>query len=163
GNANVPGVYYDEENRRHLNSIKFTHGQVAMSLAMAGKKDSARRVLEQYDRNVLESNMPYGMTSNQGNLHDYFSFDFLQRCYMAGDSTLAHKVAASMKKDLTQQMRYYASFGESPMTDEQLAINAQMLMQGKGGNLSDVQARYFANDILSTYRMILQMADLEKQ
>jgi len=163
GNANTPGVYYDEENRRHLNSVKFTHAQVAMSLAMAGKKDSARRVLEQYDRNVLESNMPYGMTSNQGNLHDYFSFDFLQACYMAGDTTLARKVAASVKKDLTQQMRYYASFSESPMSDEQLAVNAQMLMQGKGGNLSDTQAKYFANDILSTYRMILQMADLEKQ
>jgi hypothetical protein len=163
GNANVPGVYYDEENRRHLNSIKFTHAQVAMSLAMAGKKDSARRVLEQYDHHVLESNMPYGMTSNQGNLHDYFSFDFLQACYMAGDLPLAKKVAASLKKDLTQQMRYYGSFSETPMSDEQLAVNANMLMQGKGGNLSDIQTKYFANDILSAYRMILQIAELEKQ
>ena len=38
----------------------------------AGKKDSARKVLEHYDQNVLESNFPYGMTSNQGNMHDYF-------------------------------------------------------------------------------------------
>jgi len=163
GNAGTPGVYYDEENRRHLNSLKFNHAQVAMSLAMAGKKDSARRILEQYDRNVLESNMPYGMTSNQGNLHDYFSFDYLRACYMAGDTALAKKVSASLKKDLTQQMRYYASFSETPTSDEQLAINAQMLLQGKGGNLSDIQAKYFANDILSTYQMLLQLASLEKQ
>ena len=163
GNADKPGVYYDEENRRHLNSVKFTHAQVAMSLSMAGKKDSARRILEHYDKNVLESNMPYGMTSNQGNLHDYFSFDFLQACYMSGDSTLARKVSASLKKDLTQQMRYYNSFSESPMTDEQLAINAQMVLQNKGGNLSDIQAKYFANDILSTYRMLMQLTDWEKQ
>jgi hypothetical protein len=163
GNAGTPGVYYDEENRRHLNSIKYVHAQVATSLAMAGKKDSARRILEQWDRNVLESNMPYGMTSNQGNLHDYFSFEFLRACYLAGDTALAKKVSASVKKDLTEQMRYYNSFSETPLSDEQLAINAQMLMQGKGGNLSDIQAKYFANDILSTYQLLLQLGDWEKQ
>jgi len=162
GGANKEGVYYDEENRRHLNSIKFTHAQVAMSLAAAGKKDSARKILEHYDQNVLQSNMPYGMTSNRGNLHDYFSFDFLQACYVSGDSTLAKKVSASLKKDLQQQMRYYKSQGDPSMTDEQLAINANMVLQNKGGNLSDVQAKYFAQDILSTYRMLMQISAWEK-
>jgi hypothetical protein len=163
GNAGTEGVYYDEENRRHLNSIKFTHAQVAMSLAAAGKKDSARKVLEHYDQNVLQSNMPYGMTSNQGNLHDYFSFDFLQACLMAGDSTLAKKVSASLKKDLDQQMRYYKSLGDPNVTDEQLAINANMILQNKGGNLSDLQAKYFAQDILSTFRMLMQLSQWENQ
>jgi hypothetical protein len=163
GNANRPGVYYDEENRRHLNSLKYTHAQVASSLAYAGKKDSARKVLEHYDQNVLESNMPYGMTSNQGNLHDYFSLNFLEACYLAGDSALARKVATSLKRDLTEQMRYYNSFSETPIPDEQLAVNAQMLLQGKGNNLSDIQAKYFANDILSTYRMLMQIDQMEKQ
>ncbi|MES1160494.1 MAG: DUF2723 domain-containing protein, partial [Bacteroidota bacterium] len=161
GNANKPGVYYDEENRRHLNSIKYAHAQVALSLAAAGNKDSARKLLEHYDQNVLESNMPYGMTSNQNNLHDYFSFRFLEACYTAEDWTLAKKVNASVKKDLDQQMRYYKSLGEN-MPDEQLAINAQMLLQGKGGNLSERQAQ-FAQDILSTYQMLMQMSDWEKQ
>jgi hypothetical protein len=107
GNANLPGVYFDEENRRHLNSIKYAHAQLAESLAAAGKKDSARKVLEQYDQHVLESNFPYGMTSNQNNLHDYFSFRFLNACYSAEDWNLAKKVSASLKKDLNQQMRYY--------------------------------------------------------
>ncbi|HEV9038829.1 MAG TPA: DUF2723 domain-containing protein, partial [Puia sp.] len=163
GGAGKEGVYYDEENRRHLNSIKFAHAQVAMSLAAAGKKDSARKILEHYDQNVLQSNMPYGMTSNQGNMHDYFSFDFLQACYMAGDSTLARKVSASLKKDLEQQMRYYKSLGDAGMSDEMLAINANMAMQNKGGNLSDQQAKYFVQDILSTYRMLMQVTEWEKQ
>ncbi|HXB90722.1 MAG TPA: hypothetical protein VNU72_00470, partial [Puia sp.] len=161
GNANTPGVYYDEENRRHLNTIKFAHAQLAESLAAAGNKDSARKILDHYDQNVLESNFPYGMTSNQNNLHDYFSFRFLGACYLSGDWGLAKKVAASLKKDLDQQMRYYKSLGEA-MPDEQLAINAQMALQGKGGNLSDRQME-FAQDILSTYQMVLQMADWEKQ
>ncbi len=48
------------------------------------------------------------------------------------------------------------------MPDEQLAINAQMLMQGKGGNHSDMQAK-FAQDIVSCYQMLMQMGDWEKQ
>jgi len=86
---------------------------------------------------------------------------FLLACYEAGDQSLAQKVSASLKKDLSQQMRYYNSLGE-PMQDEQLAINAQMAMQGKGGNLSDKQAQ-FANDILSSYQMLLQLEGWQKQ
>ena len=161
GNADKEGVYYDEENRRHLNSIKFAHAQIAQSLASAGKKDSARQILEYYDKHVSQSNFPYGMTSNQNNLHDYFSFRFLDACYLSEDFTLAKKVAASLKKDLDQQMRYYKSLGD-PMPDEQLAINAQMATQGKGGNLSDKQMQ-FAQDIISTYQILMQMAEWEKQ
>jgi hypothetical protein len=161
GNANIPGVYYDEENRRHLNSIKYAHAQVAESLANAGSKDSARKLLEHFDQNVLQSNFPYGMASNQNNLHDYFSFRFLEACYVSEDWTLAKKVAASVKKDLEQQMRYYRSLGEN-MPDEQLAINAQMVLQGKGGNLSDRQNE-FAQDILSAFQMLMQLNEWEKQ
>ncbi|WP_431217050.1 hypothetical protein ACQ86N_22365 [Puia sp. P3] len=70
-------------------------------------------------------------------------------------------MAASLRKDLTQQMRYYNSLGDN-MTNEQLAINAQMLTQGKGGNLSNRQAS-FANDILSSFQMILQLDEWQKQ
>jgi len=164
GGAGTPGVYYDEENRRHLNTIKFAHAQLAESLVAAGKKDSARKILEHFDQNVLQSNFPYGMTSNQSNLHDYFSFRFLEACYTSEDWTLAKKVNASLKKDLDQQMRYYKSLGDNGinMTDEQLAINSQMLLQNKGGNLSDRQAD-FAQDILSSYQMLMQLGEWEKQ
>ena len=60
-------------------------------------------------------------------------------------------------------MRYYQSFSDARMSDEQLAINAQMALQGKGGNLSDLQAKYFAQDILSTYQLLAQMDALEKK
>ncbi len=70
GNAATEGVYYDEENRRYLNTLRAAHAQLALSLLDAGKKDSARNVLEHFDKNVLESNFPYGMTSSHGNQHD---------------------------------------------------------------------------------------------
>ncbi len=161
GSANKPSVYYDEENRRHLNSIRMAHSQVAFSLAEAGKKDSAKNILEHFDKNVLESNFSYGMTSNRQNQQDAISTDFLQSCYIAGDLTLAKKVEASLKKDLQQQMRYYKSLGDES-SDDQLATNAYMMLQGKGGQLSDRQQQ-FTQDIFTTYRMLLQIDQMDKQ
>jgi hypothetical protein len=163
GNADKEGVYYDEENRRHLNSIRLAHAQIAMSLIDAGKKDSARNILEHFDQHVRESNFPYGMTSNRGNQQDAISASFLQACYASGDLTLAKKVSASVKKDLQQQMRYYKSLGDDPnISDEQLATNAYTILQGKGGNISDRQQQ-FVQDIFSTYRLMMQIGDIEKQ
>ncbi len=162
GGAEKEGVYYDEENRRHLNSIRLAHAELAQSLAAAGKKDSARKVLEHFDQHVRESNFPYGMTTNQGNQQDAISTQFLLSCYQADDLPLAKKVKESLKKDLQQQMRYYKSLGEETMTDDQIANNAYGLLQNKGGNLSDRQLQ-FANDIVSTYSMLMRISELEKQ
>ncbi|HXB90636.1 MAG TPA: hypothetical protein VNU72_00040, partial [Puia sp.] len=161
GNAKTKGVYYDEENRRHLNTLRSAHAQLALSLIDAGQKDSARNLLEHFDQNVQESNFPYGMTSNRSNQHNRISMTFLLACYQSGDQVLAAKVAASLKKDLNQQLRYYASLGEN-LPNEQLAINAQMFSQGKGGNLSEQQAGYY-DDILSSYQMLLQIDDWNRQ
>ncbi len=161
GDAIKPGVYYDEENRRHLNSIRMAHAQVAFSLVDAGKKDSARNVLEHFDKNVYEPNFPYGMTSNRGNQQDAISTDFLQACYVSGDLELARKVEASLKKDLQQQMRYYKALGDEN-SDDQLATNAYMILQGKAGNLSDRQQQ-FVQDIFTTYRMLMQIDQMDKQ
>lgn len=111
GNANVKGVYFDEENRRHLNSIRTAYSELAMDLAAKNRKEEARKVLEKADK-MLESagNFDYGMTS-RGNQHNRNSLLFLQACYMADDTTLANKVATSVKKDLQQQVRYYNSLG----------------------------------------------------
>jgi hypothetical protein len=162
GGANREGVYYDEENRRHLNTIRLAHAQLAQALIAAGKKDSADKVLRHFDDNVLDSNFPYGMTTNQGNQQDAISTEFLLACYQAGDLKLAAKVKASLKKDLQQQMRYYKSLGDEVMNDDQLANNAYAILQNKGGTLSDRQME-FVQDIFTSYRMLFQIADWEKQ
>jgi hypothetical protein len=162
GNAGKPGVYFDEENRSHINSIKLTHAQIALSLAQAGRKEDARRVLNRFDEEVNTENIPYGMTSNRGNMHNIFSLQFLEACYEAGDLTLAGKVAASMKKDLHQQMRYYQSLGDGGYTQEQLANNAYTLLQGQESGLSNRQAA-FARDILSSYQLLQQLAKWEQE
>ena len=78
-----------------------------------------------------------------------------------GNFPLAKKVEASLKKDLQQQMRYYKSLGDET-SDDQLATNAYMILQGKGGQLSDRQQQ-FVQDIFTTYRMLLQIDQMNKQ
>ncbi|WP_447642160.1 MULTISPECIES: glycosyltransferase family 117 protein [Chitinophagaceae] len=106
GSADVPGVYFDEENRRHLNTIRQAYATLGMDLATKGKKDDARKVLEKADKMMLQENFPYGMVSI-GNQHNRLSMLFLQAALMADDKTLADKVYNSVKKDLQQQIRYY--------------------------------------------------------
>ena len=162
GNAAKQGVYFDEENRRHINSIRLSHATIAKSLVNAGKKDSAKQVLRKYDQSVSQENVPYGMTSNRANFHNSISADFLEAAYAAGDMELAAKVNGSLKKDLEQQMVYYSRMGDEPLSNQQLAMEAAGLLNNKGGNLSDKQ-RTFAYDILSTYQLLEQLKMWESQ
>ncbi len=106
GNADLPSVYYDEENRRHLLSIRAAYGELASYLASRNRKEDARKLLEKADKGMSQENFGYGMVS-RGNMHNRTSLLFLEACYRADDKTLAAKVYASVKKDLEQQIKYY--------------------------------------------------------
>ncbi len=129
GNAQIPGVYFDEENRRHLTTIRETHTDLAMSLINTGRKEDARKVLEKCDKMMLQNNMPYGMASRY-NQHNRTTLFFLDACYKAEDSLLAKKVSTSLTKDLMQQMRYYKNLSESKqMAMMQEIQQAQIILQ----------------------------------
>lgn len=106
GNADKAGVYFDEENRRHLNGIRSAYAELAIDLAAKNRKEDARAVLNKVDKMMLQSNFGYGLTS-RGNLHNRNSLLFLEACYLAGDKALIQKVGDAVKKDLQQQVNYY--------------------------------------------------------
>ena len=111
GSADKPGVYFDEENRRHLNSIRMAYASAALSLAQNNYKDSARKMLNKADKMMLEENFPYGMVS-RNQQQNYISLLMLQASYAAEDTVLAAKITKSLKKDLEQQISYYNSLDE---------------------------------------------------
>jgi hypothetical protein len=115
GNANTKGVYFDEENRRHLINIRNAYGELAAEMAAVNGKDSARNILKRADSELLESNLPYGYTDRFGS-HNVISMRFMEAAYMADDKALAQKVAGSLKKDLQQQITYYESLSEAKMS-----------------------------------------------
>jgi len=116
GNADKPGVYFDEENRRHLNTIRMAYASAAIDLAIKNKKEEARKMLNKVDKMMLEENFPYGLAS-RNQQHNYVSHLLLQAAYEAGDTVLASKITRSLKKDLDQQIKYYAS-----LNDDQLGV-----------------------------------------
>jgi hypothetical protein len=160
GNAKNPNVYFDEENRRHLNSMRLAFSQVAQSLAIEGKRDSAQQLLRKLDAETNEKNFPYGMTSNRGNQHNYFSYLFLQACYASGELNLAKKVSVSLLKDLKQGVAYYKSLGEA-MSDDQFFVNVENAYQGKPNNLGNKQMA-FVQDILTCGQLIEAVNKMEK-
>ena len=115
GNADKPGVYFDEENRRHLNNIRQAYAIAAINLAQSEdkeKKARAVKMLQKCDKMMLEENFPYGMVSRYQQ-HNAVSLAMLQASYLAGDSILANKISKSLRKDLEQQLSYYASLDEN--------------------------------------------------
>jgi hypothetical protein len=65
--------------------------------------------LETCDKGISGQNMPYGMCSRYGNEQNQASLRFAQAAYGSGDTVLARKVAADLKKDCIQQVVYYQS------------------------------------------------------
>ena len=146
GNADKAGVYYDEENRRHLNSIRQAYAMAAINLSQNNKKEQARKMLDKCDKMMLEENFPYGMVS-RNQQHNYISMIMLQAAYLADDTTLAAKIGRSVKKDLEQQLTYYASLDE-----DKLSVFDYLDQSGrKRGDKNDVE------------RFLMQVQTLEQQ
>jgi hypothetical protein len=112
GNVENKSVFFDEENRRHINSIRLAYAQVARSLAEAGNKEEAKKLLAKCDKVLSDENYPYGMVGRYQQ-HNQISMQFLVAAYLADDKQLADKVEKSIKKDMEQQSAYYNSLSDN--------------------------------------------------
>jgi hypothetical protein len=140
GGADKKGVYFDEENRRHLLSIRQAFSEAANSLAVSNKKEEAKKLLNQVDKGMLQENMPYGMVSRQ-NQHNMVSAQMVEAAYRAEYPELAERVAAQVKKDLSDQLAYYAFLGGMSVPELTQAI--QDIMANRADNLSNRQKSMF--------------------
>jgi hypothetical protein len=138
GNCNKPGVYFDEENRRHLLGIRETYAMAAINLADAGRMEEAKKMLHKCDSMMLESNLPYGLIS-RNQQHNQASRLFIIAAYKAGDSILAKKVTASLSKDLNQQQAYYNNLNENQQNALGIEINTAQRMLSE---LPQIEAQF---------------------
>lgn len=129
GNADKAGVYFDEENRRHMNTIRQTFADVAGELAAKGQKDSARQLLKKVDDGMSQENVPYGLVSRYS-MHNQTSLMLLDAAYRAGDKELAKKIGDALKKDMAEQMAYFEAIGPKRADNMYLEMQyAQRLQQ----------------------------------
>jgi hypothetical protein len=106
GGANKKGVYFDEENRRHILNLRALYGEAAGNLADAGKKDEAKKLIDKAEAGIDPENLPYAMTSRY-NGHNQTGLLYLEACYKAGKTELAEKIRKEIRTELEQQQRYY--------------------------------------------------------
>lgn len=143
GSANIRGVYFDEQNRLHLNTIRMAYAEAASSLAEDNRKDEAKKVLGKADQNILEENHPYAMVSKD-NRHNYYTLKFLEATYKAGDKKLSDKISKALRKDFTQQISYYNSLTEGKQDAMRQEIQgAQQFLQ----MLEMMEGQYKASSI----------------
>ena len=144
GNADKAGVYFDEENRRHLGTLRTAYAELALSLAAEGRVEEAKKAVQKADKMLNEANFPYGLT-NRFNIHNRNSILFMQACIQAGDAALAKKVSAAVKKDLQQQMQYYESLKgrKREFMEQEIYMAEELLSQ-----LSQMDAPDTTNRIL---------------
>jgi Protein of unknown function (DUF2723) len=147
GSANFKGVYFDEQNRVHLNSIRQTYADGASGMADMGKKEEAIKLLNMADKGILEENMPYAMVSH-GNQHNYFTLRYLEACYKSGYTKMADHVSKALHKDLDEQVKYVQSLseskqesmaGEAQSTQQMIQLLASLENQYKGGPIGNAE------------------------
>lgn len=117
GHADVKGVYFDEENRRHLYTIRQYFADLARELMTKGKTDEAKKAVLKADSLVPNINVPYGIPS-RNEFHNQSSLSLMEMAYETGATDLANKINKELSNDLGQQMEFYASLGD--MTKKQL-------------------------------------------
>jgi hypothetical protein len=142
GGANKKGVYFDEENRRHILNLRALYGEAAGNLADAGRKEDAQKLLDKAEAGIDPSNLPYAQVSRY-NSHNQTGILYLEACYKAGKTDLAEKIRLAIRKDLEQQQKYYNYIKESKpelyggFERSEAPINEAMLVV-----LSEIEKKY---------------------
>ncbi len=106
GGANKKGVYFDEENRRHILNLRALFAEAAGNMADAGKKEEALKLIDKVEKGIDPANLPYALVSRY-NSHNQTALIYLEACYKAGKADLAEKIRVNLRKDLEQQKKYY--------------------------------------------------------
>lgn len=89
---------------------------------------------------MLEENMPYGLVS-RGNQHNMVSVQLAEAAYKADDQQLGTKIGTRVRKDLDEQLAYYAYLGNMSVPEMRQAV--QDILENKADNLSNRQKGVF--------------------
>jgi hypothetical protein len=112
GGGEKPDVYFDENGRRELLSIRGAYSQLGSALALSGRRDSALKVLNYGYKMMDPTTLSYGMVSSQ-NMQDIASLQYATAFYQAGDMKMATLIANATIRDCQQQLTYYNSLGDA--------------------------------------------------
>lgn len=132
GGAENPNIYFDENGRRELMSLRRAYSVLANALTASGKRDSALKVLDYGYKMLDRTTATYGMVS-ASNMHNITSFQYAYAYYLAGDFKRGDQISEAVIKDCRQQLAYYASLPEAAAAsfqqDQQSSSNLMKQLQ----------------------------------
>ena len=112
GGADKNNIYFDENGRRVLISIRSAFSTLGQVLAGKGDKDSALKVLNYGYQKLNPTTLPYGMVSFR-NQEDITSMQYAYAFYLAGDSVKGAQIADAVIRDCREQVDYYNSLSDN--------------------------------------------------
>ncbi len=101
GGVNNPKVYLDENTLRMLGNFRSTFARLAIQLINENKKDSARIALNRCMEVIPDKVVPFNV----------FNILLIEAYYRLGDMETANNMAATLKKNIYQDMNYFISLG----------------------------------------------------
>jgi hypothetical protein len=143
GGADRKGVYFDEENRRHLLNIRGVFAEAVGNMADLGDKERAKKLLAKVEAGISPDNLPFALVSRFGS-HNQNGLMLLEASYKAGRTDLADKIRAALRKDINEQKRYYNYLKESKpeLYTGQLEGTEVFLNNVMERVLNDIEKRY---------------------
>jgi hypothetical protein len=133
GGAEKQDVYFDENGRRMLLTLRTTYTTLGQALAAKGRKDLALQVLNYGYTMLNPTTLPYGMTSAD-NRQNIISLQYAYAYYVAGDAVKGQQIADAVIRDCRQQVDYYNSLSDSQAADfrQDLQSASQIITQLEG-------------------------------
>ncbi len=106
GNAKTKGVYYDEENRRHLESIRACFASIAVEMINAGRIDEAKKLVQRIHTEMPSYSLPYGSPSRYDQLAAS-NLNLAQAAISAKETEIASQILKEINNDEYEQMKYF--------------------------------------------------------
>jgi hypothetical protein len=133
GGAENPDMYFDENGRRILMSLRNAFSALGQTLASRGNKDSALKVLNYGYTMLNRTTLAYGATSAY-NQQDISGLQYAFAFYLAGDLVKGRQIADAVLRDCHQQVDYYNSLSETQAADfsRDLQTARQIISQAEG-------------------------------
>jgi len=148
GGIETPGIYMDENNLRMTIHYRYAFAVLAGALVDAGKKDSAKMVLDECMQNMPEENVPYnaGITP------------LVQGYFGAGDTATALAMVKKYERQLEAELDYFmvlsrsrkSRFGKSG-TDFLSAIRDINALRSICVGYGEMEAAQRLEEMLSVY------------
>jgi hypothetical protein len=106
GNAKTKGVYYDEENRRHLESIRSSYAAIAQEMVNVGRMDEAKALIKRIHTEMPSYSLPYGSPSRYDQLASS-NLGLAQAAISAKETEIAAQILKEINADEMEQIKYF--------------------------------------------------------